>query len=101
MRLIDADQVYDLHSNYPAFARSCADLEDLRDILDEASTVDAALVVHGKWINTPPYYALNGEYNKVQECSVCHAFFVSSGVTPYSNHPYCCECGAKMGLEEM
>lgn len=63
--------------------------------------VDAAPMVHGRWINTPPYYALNGQYNKGQECSVCHAFFVSPGNTPYSNHPYCCECGAKMDLEEM
>ena len=59
-------------------------------------TVDAEPVVHGRWINTPPYYAPNGNYNKAQECSVCHSLFVSSGTTPYSNHPYCCECGAKM-----
>lgn len=51
---------------------------------------------HGQWINIAPYYASNGSYNKAQECSVCHAFFVSPGNTPYSNHPYCCECGARM-----
>ena len=51
---------------------------------------------HGRWINIGPYYASNGNYNKAQECSVCHAFFVSPGNTPYSNHPYCCECGARM-----
>lgn len=57
---------------------------------------------HGYWINTPPYRASNGNYNKAQECSVCHAYFVSSGNTSYSNHPYCCECGAKMdgGVED-
>ena len=55
---------------------------------------------HGYWINTPPYRASNGNYNKAQECSVCHALFVSSGNTPYSNHPYCCECGAKMDGDE-
>lgn len=60
-----------------------------------------APIVHGRWINTPPYHALNGSYNKGQECSVCHAFFVSPGSTPYSNHPYCCECGAKMDLEDV
>lgn len=57
---------------------------------------DVCAVVHGHWINTPPYTASNGEYNKAQECSVCNAYFVSSGYTRYSNHPYCCECGAKM-----
>lgn len=66
------------------------------ELLTYAPAVDAVEVVHGHWINTPPYYASNGNYNKAQECSVCHAFFVSSGNTPYSNHPYCCECGAKM-----
>ena len=44
-RLIDANEVYELHSNYPMFARSRADLTDLRDILDEATTVDAVEVV--------------------------------------------------------
>ena len=47
-RLIDANFVYELHSNYPAFARSYADLTDLRDILDEAPTVDAVEVVRCK-----------------------------------------------------
>jgi hypothetical protein len=40
MRPIDADAVYELHSNYPAFARSYADLTDLRDILDDAPTIE-------------------------------------------------------------
>lgn len=66
----------------------------------DAPTVDAAPVVHGYWINIPPYHAMNGNYNKAQECSVCRAFYVSSGNTPYSNHPYCAECGAKMDLKE-
>ena len=47
-RLIDANEVYELHSNYPMFARSRADLTDLRDILDEATTVDAVEVVRCK-----------------------------------------------------
>jgi hypothetical protein len=64
--------------------------------LRTAPSADVTEVVHGYWIDTPPYHALNGSYNKAQECSVCHAFFVSPGNTPYSNHPYCCECGAKM-----
>ena len=53
-------------------------------------------VRHGKWINEPPYKAVDGTWRKGQECSVCHAYFVSDGNKPYRNHPYCCECGAKM-----
>lgn len=66
---------------------------------DHEELVEYTPVVHGHWINIPPYTAINGRYNKGQECSVCHAFFVSSGDTVYSNHPYCAECGAKMDGE--
>lgn len=64
--------------------------------LDMIPVADVDPVVHGYWINTPPYRAVNGSYKKGQECSVCNAYYVSDGNTPYSNHPYCAECGAKM-----
>ena len=74
-----------------------------RELLQEhiklEAPADVSEVKDGKWINIPPYRALNGQYLKGQECSVCHSFFVSEGNTPYSNHPYCCECGAKMDGE--
>lgn len=57
---------------------------------------DFVEVVHGYWMHEPPYYALNGKYLKASECSNCYAFFVSNGNEPYSDHPYCCECGARM-----
>ena len=66
------------------------------DSIKEIPAADVAPVVHGYWINTPPYRAVNGSYKKAQECSVCDAFYVSDGNAPYSNHPYCAECGAKM-----
>ena len=62
-------------------------------IIDNVPTAERT---NGYWINTPPYIAPNGNYNKAQECSVCHAYYVSSGYTAYSNHPYCAECGSKM-----
>lgn len=68
----------------------------IKDEIDEAPSADVVEVKHGHWINTSPYIASNGNYCKAQECSVCHALFVSPGNTPYANHPYCCECGAKM-----
>lgn len=55
-------------------------------------------VRHGKWLNEPPYTA-GGKYLKGQECSICHSYFVSDGNKPYSNHPYCPQCGAKMDGE--
>ena len=77
-----------------------ADGVSIFDTIKNIPTADVVEVKHGYWINTPPYIAMNGAYNKAQECSVCSAFFVSDGNTPYSNHPYCCECGAKMDLKE-
>ena len=50
----------------------------------------------GEWINEPPYRTFGGEYLKAQECSVCGALFISDGYKPYSNHPYCAQCGAHM-----
>ena len=71
-----------------------------RDFIIEALTNRYENTVkHGKWVNEPPYTTVDGEYLKGQECSVCHAYFVSKGNTPYSNHPYCCECGARMDGE--
>ena len=82
-RLIDANEVYELHSNYPMFARSHADLTDLRDILDEATTVDAVEVVRGKdckhnedcisriqfWGRNPVWELNPTEYHPIDFCS--------------------------------
>ncbi len=53
---------------------------------------------YGKWLNEPPYIA-DGKCLKGQECSICHSYFVSDGNKPYSNHPYCPQCGVKMESE--
>lgn len=71
-------------------------LEALTDYINKQKGVEAAEVKHGAWLNVPPYRDAYGHYRKGQECSVCHSFFVSDGNEPYSNHPYCCECGARM-----
>lgn len=63
-------------------------------------SADVAPVVHGHWVNVGPYTTLNGEYKKMQECSVCRAAYVSDGNTPWINHKYCPNCGAKMDGEQ-
>lgn len=89
-----------------------ADLQTLQSIdehtmnlilleLDEAPMEDVAPVVHGKWINEGPYSSVGGDWMKLQECSVCHAVYTSHGNTPWSNHKYCPNCGAKMDGEEI
>ena len=89
-RLIDANFVYELHSNYPAFARSYADLTDLRDILDEAPTVDAVEVVHGRWEQIQRW-ATKAKYR----CSVCGREVMSAVEVNIEKYPHC-HCGAKM-----
>lgn len=90
MRLIDADAVYELHSNYPAFARSYADLTDLRDILEDAPTIDAVPVVHGRWIHTDMAAWWFGK----DECSECQ--YHDDERNDLSRLKYCPNCGAKM-----
>ncbi len=71
----------------------------VKRVLMQAPEADVVEVKHGYWIHEPPYYDLNGKYRKGSECSSCHTYFVSNGNEPYSDHPYCCECGAKMDGE--
>lgn len=55
-------------------------------------------IVHAYWKNVKPY-TTNGKYLKAQVCSNCGSYFISNGNEPYSNHRYCCECGATMDGE--
>lgn len=106
MKLIRDEELltYIKNHDYELVSRmGCVDRGMFTDGIEHAINVQEAVevmeVVHGHWINTAPYTASNGQYNKAQQCSVCNAYFVSSGNTPYSNHPYCCECGSKMDEE--
>ena len=54
-----------------------------RKLIEEAPTVDAAPVVHGRWIQCEPHSPL--------ECGECHCFFVR--LYP---RDFCPHCGAKM-----
>ena len=77
----------------------CRHPEPCGRLIDAFLTRDAesvAPVVHGKWINEGPYKSVGGDWMKAQECSVCHAIYTSNGNTPWSNHNYCPNCGAKM-----
>lgn len=96
MRLIDANDlrkkaVVDIDSGEPFIG-----VQEL----DEAPTVDAAPVVHGRWIDKTVWVGGLGHIRT--QCSVCG--------TVYPNKPgsrgdgkggkFCEECGAKMDLKE-
>ena len=87
-------------SKLPNFEIKCSDGKDYVLLpfkhLSDIPTADVAEVKHGEWIHEPPYYAPNGKFLKGSECSNCHSVFISDGNEPYSDHPWCCECGARM-----
>lgn len=97
-RLIDADALYNgtMKDEYfrfketdktgrEAFAYSCA-----MERLAEAPAVDAAPVVHGRWIEV-------GDF--IWKCSVCGAedcYAYTWGEVKRQDDLYCPKCGAKM-----
>jgi hypothetical protein len=93
MRLIDADafdnelriqQVkYDIDGKQIGYKI----FDAIRIDLSRRPTIDAAPVVHGRWIYE------NDDPLKIP-CSIC-----GYQVFRYNNTPYCPNCGAKMDLE--
>lgn len=105
MRLIDADALLkEFEENEKAliengFAPQLVDSDIVAVYVNQQPTIEAKPVVHAHWINDPAYKSFDGKWKKGQECSACGAYFVSDAIKPYSNHPYCSECGAQMDEE--
>lgn len=76
--------------------RDCAtcNIEDLIDGIKDLSAVDAAPVVHGRWINKGYITTAYGSID-TGDCSACGA--VDVPIEPYDD--YCPNCGAKMDGE--
>ena len=68
--------------------------EAFANIVKDAPAVDAAPVVHGRWIPISEQIVRNGHvlFADGVECSVCRE--------GHSDRKYCEECGTKMDLEE-
>lgn len=89
-RLIYANEIEDLF--YKQVEWGATDLMDaFNDALQDAQTVDAVEVVHGRWERVIPTKSAAKWSIKVS-CSVCHK-------QGYSHHKYCPNCGAKMDGE--
>lgn len=111
MRLIDAEKLKNviegtdwhhisLQGNLACGARSDTHTplykaDDIYKALEEAPTVDAAPVVHGRWIQTDKADIV------WRECSACGERRLSTwfGKTVKSFN-YCPKCGAKMDAED-
>lgn len=94
MRLIDADA---LHRSFEEVYEHPVSM--FRDSawwffgkIEDEPTVDAAPVVHGRWIGEEINIETGDISATLQECSVCHR------IRPVDS--YCSHCGAKMYLPE-
>ena len=97
-RLIDANALVETIVNTPSevaqihtynVLSSLAERQhEILNIIDNAPTVDAVEVVHGRWHDVALRYT-----EVKEECSVCH------GVVRVHGFRYCPNCGAKMDGE--
>ncbi len=95
MRLIDADRLFEnVYDNVPApYEDSREAKEECLCAIEGAPTVDAVLVVHGRWeVSTDEWFETD-----VYTCSKCRESYVLVEGTPKENlWHYCPNCGAKM-----
>lgn len=92
MRLIDADglseNIYDNVST--PYEDAVAAKEDCLCAIEEAPTIDAVPVVHGRWTH------LGGDE---WCCSACGFVITTEGSWDKPTKKYCEDCGAKMDIE--
>lgn len=72
---------------------------DVRKIVLDAPAVDAAPVVHGRWIGEADGYADGELVYDVWNCSRCDYCIDDGTDNPELLPNYCPNCGAKMGGE--
>ena len=112
MRLIDADALMeraerqcDLGCEYPksykdAMCRACP-AGYVKDLIEDAPTVDAEPVRHGRWKETTE--RLGWRDVSCAECSLCVASFVLDELSIDEHRAmflFCPNCGAKMDKED-
>ena len=96
MRLIDADALLEKITQYAEYSHGVIlgnmFLREVVDEIEEAPTVDAAPVVHGRWI----FEYWKSGYIKRCYCSECG----NAPKDAYSPPNYCDNCGAKMDRKD-
>jgi hypothetical protein len=93
-RLIDADRLIESVHSFGIRGAGWSDDEresDVCSMIDDEPTVDAILLVHGKWID---------KCARDWHCSVCgkSSPIHFDGYCISDKLNYCCRCGAKMDL---
>ena len=92
-RLIDADALYTLFVKMKSFGELTA--KKAIRCVEEAPTVDAEPVRHGKWIDEGQYADFLPHH--AWRCSECGEHVIDAD-TPWGR--YCSNCGAKMDAQE-
>lgn len=98
-RLIDADELGIGKANPSVFEKAeyAIGWNNAIEIIQNAPTIDAVPVVHGRWEIVKRKNIWDVE-TAVHECSVCKRFTVKNvGIMRTSN--YCPNCGARMDGE--
>ncbi len=112
MGLIDAHKLYEQYETAMRELVKSTNCENIglealsllcgANLIANAPTVDAAPVVHGRWISDEAYghiKVIDGVPNGSCICSVCGKWLTGSDeYDVYGN--YCPACGAKMDLDE-
>ena len=83
-RLIDANALW--HKTF-----TCEDAADVRKEIENAPTVDAVEVVHGRWVFEQAYEDGTADY----KCSVCD-FDDAFPISNFTYRNYCPNCGSQM-----
>ena len=90
-RLVDANDLkwhkFNYVNDYDAYRAGWNDAIDA--VMENAPTVDAVEVVHGRWIEHKHAEEEDGLLVSNYECTVCHSWERDEGY-------YCPNCGAKM-----
>ena len=94
-RLIDADAIFPNGVFYVNGSNPMTSLDELINRINNAPTVDAVEVVHGRWIIGTGENALMRGYRM---CSVCGEI-IKTQYSLYGMLNYCPNCGAKMDGE--
>lgn len=100
MRLIDADVVKDNIAEWldcvgtVLIGKGLSYTWELEGCINDAPTIDAELVRHGRWIGKEEkLWNLDFPFVVEWQCSVC-------GVNGYIDFEYCPYCGAKMDAKD-
>lgn len=92
-RLIDGDALKALIIRRRKEAKTLTGI-DMVMVIDDAPTIDAAPVKHGRWEEPEPEGAMMWDKRAYSQCSICKKKSYLGRVDKY-----CRYCGAKMDLE--